>query len=204
MNAKRLDRWAKIAAIVAVVGLALPAGIETVRIARGGSTADAWRSGIDVTNPDDVARMMAEGKNVIFVDVREPAEYAQYHVPGALSIPLRDVAGTDPSRFSGADLVIPYCLKDFRGFEGARALQGLGIENVGLVEGFGINAWKRADLPTAGSHPGDTDEAALRALVERIQAAPSSDGRSDGQTDEKPDGQSNEQPDDNVASESTP
>lgn len=169
MDARQLDRWAKRSTVVAVAVLALPAGVETARIVGGGD--GAWRQGVLVAAPDDVARMMADGRKVIFVDVREPAEFDQYHIPNAISVPLRDLDSADPSLFAGADLVVPYCLKDFRGFEGARVLQGLGVANVGLVEGYGINAWKRADLPTAGDHPGEDDEAALRALVERIESA---------------------------------
>ena len=31
------------------------------------------------------------GKNVVFVDTREPAEFAKAHIPGAINIPMRDL-----------------------------------------------------------------------------------------------------------------
>lgn len=81
----------------------------------------------------------------------------------------RDVDAFDASIYADADLVIPYCLKDFRGFEGAKKLQAQGLDNVGLVEGFGINAWKRAELPIAGSQPARSDAEAIRQLVHLLE-----------------------------------
>ena len=93
------------------------------------------------------------GKRVILVDVREPEEYAEGHLPGAVNIPLHQLSSEQLVQYAGADYVVPYCLKDFRGFEGARlALQG-GLDNVYLLEGYGLASWKNAGLPLEGGKP---------------------------------------------------
>ena len=142
-----------------------PAIADTIHRLQG---SDAWRDELILMEPHDVGAWMVEGKKVVFVDVREEAEYEEFHVPGAVSLPLRHIDDSNMGEFADADLVIPYCLKDFRGFEGAKKLKEKGIENVGLVEGFGINSWKRAELPVAGGNVNMSDEEALRALAETL------------------------------------
>jgi hypothetical protein len=66
------------------------------------------------------------------------------------------------------DLVVAYCLKDFRGFEVARALQGLGVPVASTLSEQGINGWKHRGLPvTSAGAAGDSEvERALAACVE--------------------------------------
>ncbi len=90
---------------------------------------------------------IAADKKVVFVDVREPAEYAEFHIPGAVNIPLRDLTPDMKQKFADADLVIPYCIKDFRGFEMARSLAELGLHNVGIMQPYGIAGWRHLGLP---------------------------------------------------------
>ncbi len=155
--------------LVALLLLVAPAVADTAR--RTSAERDAWRDELHVLAPEEIGRRMADGERVLWVDVREPQEYAEFHVPGAMSVPLRNVNDLDAADFADADLVIPYCLKDFRGYEGARKLKALGVPNVGLAEGFGINSWKRAELPVAGVHPDMTDAEALEALARVLDAA---------------------------------
>lgn len=160
----RKARWATL--FIAAL-LFVPAVADT-RMRLDAEKADLWRDSIVVKTPEDVARMILDGRKVVFVDVREPAEYTEFHLPEALDVPLREVEAdprTSAKALADADLVIPYCLKDFRGYEGAKKLQSKGLQNVGLMEGYGINAWKRAELPVAGVLPGATDREALETLA---------------------------------------
>jgi len=45
-----------------------------------------------ITN-EDIARKLAAGERLRLIDVREPAEFAFGHIPGAHSIPLGELAG---------------------------------------------------------------------------------------------------------------
>ena len=109
--------------------------------------------------------MMRLGRRVILVDVREEPEYAEYHIPGALLAPVRHLHDISLETFRDADLVIPYCYKDLRGFEAVQVLSRRGVQNLGLFEGFGIQAWERAGLPTAGTYSGLDEAGATRKLM---------------------------------------
>ena len=108
---------------------------------------------------------IAADKKVMFVDVREPAEYDEFHIPGAINIPLRDLEPDMKARFDDADLVIPYCIKDFRGFEMARNLAEIGLHNVGIMQPYGIAGWRHLGLPVV-SRGGMTEADALDKLAQ--------------------------------------
>jgi rhodanese-related sulfurtransferase len=91
------------------------------------------------------------GKKVVFVDVREPDEFAEARIPGALNVPIRDVDDAVASSLKDADYVVSYCIKDFRGFEMAKALKLRGVERSVILSPYGIRGWTEAGLPTAGT-----------------------------------------------------
>jgi rhodanese-related sulfurtransferase/plastocyanin len=99
------------------------------------------------------------------IDVREPEEYAEGHIPGAVNIPQQDFARRIGEIDTDA-LVIPYCNMDFRGFVAAEALRALGVERVALMQERGINGWREQGLPIAGPETGLTDTEALARLRE--------------------------------------
>jgi rhodanese-related sulfurtransferase len=117
----------------------------------------------------EIATRMFSGEEIIFIDVREPEEFQEFHIPGARSIPLRDLRKTDLSDLHQAALVIPYCLKDFRGFEGARVLTRRGLTNVILMDGFGIKSWKKENLPVAGLFPKLSESEAMALLKQKLE-----------------------------------
>jgi phage shock protein E len=107
---------------------------------------------------------------VIFIDVREPAEFAEEHLPRAILLPGREIRAQARGLLSPEAILIPYCLKDFRGFEGAKHLRELGFPDVRLLQGVGLNGWKARGLPTAGPVPAHSDEEAWDALRARCEA----------------------------------
>lgn len=119
---------------------------------------------------DRLLRAMREGKRVVFVDVREPDEYREGHIPGALNIPLRDIDEAVVARLRGADYVVSYCVKDFRGFEMARALQDAGVENSVILSPYGIRGWVASGLPTVGTRALAAEEGAA-ALARCVAGA---------------------------------
>ncbi len=142
-------------------GLACPALVETLR----GRNRQEWKDFTPTIAPEKAAAMIAQGKKVVFVDVREAEEHEEFHIPGSLHITLPDLHSADPKQFAGADAVIAYCLKDFRGWEGCKILAERGVKNVMILEGFGTRAWAKKKLPLAGRFPGTTDEEALAEIT---------------------------------------
>jgi phage shock protein E len=120
----------------------------------------------------EICARIQEGRPPIFVDVREPEEYAEEHLPGAVSMPIREMSDRARSTLGSSDVVVPYCLKDFRGFEGARRLRELGFEDVRLMQKLGINGWKAAGLPTAGAVPDRSDDEVVAELIEHCRSRP--------------------------------
>ncbi|WP_281222257.1 rhodanese-like domain-containing protein [Photobacterium sanguinicancri] len=85
--------------------------------------------------------------DVLFIDTREPGEYLESRIPTAVNIPLRDVGSINIEEMRSYKYVVPYCLKDFRGFETAKILQSKGLTNVVLMEPAGFNGWRSLKMP---------------------------------------------------------
>ena len=80
-----------------------------------------------------------EQENAILIDVRQPDEYAQGHIPGARSMPLQKLRDfslevTDPDT-----PIYVYCLSGGRSARAVRALRGVGFTAV--TDLGGINAY---------------------------------------------------------------
>ena len=142
-------------AILAAYGVWLSAG------SRSAASEDA----IGAVDVAEICAQVRAGRPLVFVDVREPEEFAEEHLPAAVSMPIREMQARAGAELDGEALLVPYCLKDFRGFEGARRLKQLGFERVRVMRHLGINGWKAAGLPTAGAVPGRADEAVRQELV---------------------------------------
>lgn len=165
----KFAKWPLVLSVIVALGLYAMPVTETLRAAEA---KKAWTNTYKVVEPEAVAQMIRDGKKVVFVDVREPQEFKEKHIPGALSIPVRDTGSVNVADMADADLVIPYCLKDFRGFEGAKTLHNLGVPNVGLFKGYGIKSWEKAKLPAAGDQPGVLDEEGMTMIQNAVHAAP--------------------------------
>jgi rhodanese-related sulfurtransferase len=132
-------------AVGVVAILAIAVGVQAYRAGQASHEGDGL---VPVASTEEVLALIREGKKVVFVDAREEQEWQEEHIPGAIRISLRDIASLDASTLGNPDLVIAYCLKDFRGFEVARALQDAGVKNSSILAELGINGWKKKGLPT--------------------------------------------------------
>ena len=108
---------------------------------------------IAAASAEDVLRLVRDGKRVVFVDAREPAEFREERIPGAINLTLRQVQSMDTTELGSPDLVIAYCIKDFRGYEVAKALDRAGVANVHVLAEVGIQGWKKLGLPTEKGPP---------------------------------------------------
>jgi len=104
-------------------------------------SADDVREMIDTKNPDEYS----------IIDVRQPGEYRQGHLPGAKLIPLDDLPEhleeLDPSKPT-----LVYCAAGVRSRAGASILTRAGFAEAYSMEG-GIRSWKgliAEELPEAG------------------------------------------------------
>ncbi len=159
------DRWV-LAATVFTWACMLAPPLRDARLDSGGR--EAWRRDILVSDPGQVAASLASGdRRILILDVREAPEFAQYHIPTALNIPLREIPSMDLADCLQADLVIPCSLRDFRAFDAAHILRARGLSNVALLEGFGLEGWNDTSrLPLAGDESGMSDD----EVLERIRA----------------------------------
>lgn len=57
---------------------------------------------VDTVNPEEAKRLLSENNNGILLDVREPKEYEEGHLPGAILMPMSGILDNmkelDPSR----------------------------------------------------------------------------------------------------------
>ncbi len=85
-------------------------------------------------------------QGVFVLDVREPDEWAQAHIPGATLIPLGELQAR-VNELPKDQPVLVYCRSGNRSATGRDILKAAGFENVTSMAG-GINAWKAAGYET--------------------------------------------------------
>ncbi len=83
----------------------------------------------------------------LVVDVREPREFDQGHIPGAISMPLFKLL-SDPSQLPRDEPLVFVCQSGRRSKRAIYLLCNQGYKNAKFLEG-GLLAWEAADLLTA-------------------------------------------------------
>lgn len=77
------------------------------------------------------AKIMMEEQKVMVVDVREPDEYAEGHVPGAILIPLGTIGNGRPENLPDINVpILTYCRSGARSAKAASRLAALGYKHV--------------------------------------------------------------------------
>lgn len=99
-------------------------------------------SGVEEIKPDDLKRLLAADK-ARPIDLREPAVFARYHVPGAINVPLIELE-TRKSEWAASDgkVKVFYSRSDEGIKELKEVLQKLNVE-VSILKG-GFLAWEAA------------------------------------------------------------
>ena len=82
------------------------------------------------------------GEDVTVIDVREPAEWEEGHIPGSTNIPrgMLEYLAADKLPDKDARIVV-HCALGGRGALAAKSLQEMGYENVVNMEG-GMKDWR--------------------------------------------------------------
>ena len=105
---------------------------------------------VPVIAQQDLLSLQVQGAGIIYVDAREDQEFNEERIPGAINITLREIDKYKSLLQNSNNIVVAYCLKDFRGYEVAKALKQNGIANVYTMAMPGLNGWKSRKLPTEG------------------------------------------------------
>ena len=112
------------------------------------------KSRIREVSATDAAEAVKKDPKTLVVDVREPAEWAEGHIPGAIHVPRGmleakadlEYANREPRLADRSQPIILHCASGARSALGADVLQQMGFTNVCSMAG-GIAAWKEAKLP---------------------------------------------------------
>jgi len=102
----------------------------------------------------EAAEALESNRKTLVLDVREPGEYAEGHIPGALNIPRGllepkadlEYPNREPRLSDRAQPIIVHCASGARSAFAADVLQAMGFTNVQSMAG-GIQAWKEKGLP---------------------------------------------------------
>jgi rhodanese-related sulfurtransferase len=92
---------------------------------------------------DDLHDRQREGE-VVLVDVRQPDEFADGHVPGAVLIPLAELPERVDELPTGAPITL-ICHTGGRSHRAAEMLSSQGFETINVVGG--TLAWTEAGFP---------------------------------------------------------
>jgi rhodanese-related sulfurtransferase len=99
---------------------------------------DAW----------DLQQMLRSGENVVVIDARSEEVYTQEHIPGAISLPHREMNAESTRHFNRDTLYVTYCdgIGCNASTKGALKLAELGFRVKELIGG--IEWWKRDGYAT--------------------------------------------------------
>jgi rhodanese-related sulfurtransferase len=145
--------------LIALVSLAMSAYSVRVSALRNGSTEYRWYARRGSADPvplvtlKEAKALWDEGK-VVFVDVRNAADYSFGHIDGAINIPEQTFAETFPeyrSRLQQAQHIIVYCQSRDCGKSLWAALR---LRQQGLLQTriypHGWNEWTERGMPITG------------------------------------------------------
>lgn len=136
--------------------------VASEHVARLAELADSYlgdRSTLDTLTRAELSQRMAAG-DVVVIDVRPEPEFHSGHIPGAVSVPLKGLAGRLKDLPSDRT-VVAYCRGQYCVFadEAVRTLRQHGVPAARLEDGY--PEWAAAGLAV---------EAAGRAPAERLPA----------------------------------
>jgi uncharacterized membrane protein YdjX (TVP38/TMEM64 family)/rhodanese-related sulfurtransferase len=95
----------------------------------------------------DLQQRLSAGAPVVIVDVRQPEEFAAPpgHLPGAVNVPLGELARHTPDLLARRLPIVLVCKTDRRSARAAAELLEAGLDNVAVLRG-GTDGWHRQGL----------------------------------------------------------
>jgi rhodanese-related sulfurtransferase len=117
-------------------------------------------------SPERAVELVKSG--AVLIDIRESHEYAHENIPGARHHALSQIDARHPMR-DGDTVLIYHCKSGARTSMNARRLSAAAGDCEVYVLGGGIQAWKRAGLPTSKAS-GGTARASQGGFFKRLAA----------------------------------
>jgi rhodanese-related sulfurtransferase len=105
-------------------------------------------SHVETISPERAAELVRQG--AVLIDVRETGEHAKENIPGARHHALSQIDARHPVQ-AGDTVLIFHCKSGARTNMNARRLAATSGNCQVYLLGGGIEAWKRAGLPTSAS-----------------------------------------------------
>jgi rhodanese-related sulfurtransferase len=103
-------------------------------------------SGLQPISPERAAELMREG--AVLIDIREADEHARERIPGARHHALSRLSSENPAR-PGDEILVFHCRSGSRTMANAPRLAAAAADCQTYVLDGGLEAWKKAGLPTA-------------------------------------------------------
>jgi rhodanese-related sulfurtransferase len=96
---------------------------------------------------DELQRRLAAGDKVMLLDVRQPEEFASPpgHLPGAINVPLAELADRTAELVRRQQPLVVVCKTDRRSARAAAELLAAGHTNVAVLRG-GTDGWHQRGL----------------------------------------------------------
>jgi rhodanese-related sulfurtransferase len=104
------------------------------------------RAAVPEVSPESVAARLRSDDAPVLLDVREPDETAEGHVPGALLVPRGNLELRVERMVDREREVVVYCASGVRSVLSARTLLDLGYARVSSLAG-GYGRWSDLGLP---------------------------------------------------------
>ncbi len=95
----------------------------------------------------ELQQRLATGMPLVFVDVRQPEEYAgpPGHLPGAVNMPLGELAQPTSDLTARKQPIVVVCKTDRRSARAATEMLAAGLRDVTVLRG-GTDGWHRQGL----------------------------------------------------------
>jgi hydroxyacylglutathione hydrolase len=142
----RLERAAFVATLTDGVP-ARPLNMTAIEATNRGAAEMAWAMlSTRPTVPEvDIEALAGFAPDAVILDVREPAEFAQGHLPGAINLPQADLASRLAEIPRDRPLIV-VCEVGGRSYRAAQFLAQMGVDQVMSLQG-GTAAWRSAGKP---------------------------------------------------------
>ncbi|MFU8806974.1 MAG: rhodanese-like domain-containing protein [Bradymonadaceae bacterium] len=102
----------------------------------------------------ELHQRMETEEDFLLIDVNDPDQFQEEHIPGAINIPLTELPSRARKDLSKNQRIVVYGANHEaeRSTQAADLLEEVGFRKVSDFDG-GLDAWKRAGYQTAGKKP---------------------------------------------------
>jgi len=156
----------KLAAVIIPLGVlvaAIPDNKVAVTRQDAGQMLAEMKDGSQLVTTDVVADMLVQKDPTLqLIDVRSQSEFEQYHLPGAINVPLDNILSEENSSWFGADgkMVVLYANGTTHASQAWMLLRQNGYKNLYVMQG-GMNYWAETIMnPTQPAATAADDELA--------------------------------------------